>query len=319
LQESKALKSFCRQLRFDLVYYPGMAEGEADVYNRFGTPLYFSGVQKVLSGRKEFLAKYPFDLGPTTDDRPFFHHYFKWTHLGEIYRQAGEKWPILLEGGYLVPVVFFLALALSFFFILAPLLFSARKEAKPGLPGNRRFSWLLYFITLGLGFMFVEISLMQKFILFLGHPVYSIAIVLFSLLIFAGAGSRLSTRLNPRALRGLRLVLPMIAGLLLVYAFLLPQVLAFFQGHSTLTRQALTVLFIAPLGLFMGVPFPLAIRLLGLQGPSFIPWAWCANGCASVLGAILPVIIALALGFQTVFFLAALLYAAGFGLVWKSS
>lgn len=319
VQESNALKSFCRQLRFDLVYYPGMGEGEADVYNRFGTPLYFSGVQKVLSGRKEFLAKYPFDLSPTTDDRPFFHHYFKWTHLGEIYRQTGEKWPILLEGGYLVPVVFFLALALSFFFILAPLLFSARKEAKPGLPGNRRFSWLLYFITLGLGFMFVEISLMQKFILFLGHPVYSIAIVLFSLLIFAGAGSRLSTRLNPRALRGLRLVLPMIAGLLLVYAFLLPQVLAFFQGHSTFSRQALTVLFIAPLGMFMGMPFPLAIRLLGLQEPSFIPWAWCANGCASVLGAILPVIIALALGFQTVFFLAALLYAAGFGLVWKSS
>jgi len=63
----------------------------------------------------------------------------------------------------------------------------------------------------------------------------------------------------------------------------------------------------------------LSIRLLGLQGPSFIPWAWCANGCASVLGAILPVIIALALGFQTVFFLAALLYAAGFGLVWKFS
>jgi len=63
----------------------------------------------------------------------------------------------------------------------------------------------------------------------------------------------------------------------------------------------------------------LSIRLLGLQEPAFIPWAWCANGCASVLGAILPVIIALTLGFQAVFFLAALLYTASFGLVWKSS
>ena len=314
-QESKALISFCQQLRFDLVYYPGMAEQEADVYNRFGTPLYFSGVQKVLSGRKEFFADYPFDLSPSTDDRPFFHHYFRWTHLGKIYRQAGEKWPILIEGGYLVPVVFFLALALSFFFILAPLLLGVRKKPRPGLPGDRRFSWLLYFITLGLSFMFVEISLIQKFILFLGHPVYSISIVIFSLLIFAGAGSHLSTRLNPGAFLGLRLILPLIAGLLLAYAFLLPQVLSFFQGHSTFSRQALSILFIAPLGMLMGMPFPLGIRFVGSKRPSFIPWAWCANGCASVLGSILPVIIALALGFQAVFFLAALLYAATFGIV----
>jgi spermidine synthase len=317
-QEIKALKSFCQRLRFDLVYYPGMSEGEANVYNRFPTPIYFGGVQKVLRDGEKFYSTYPFDLSPATDDRPFFHHYFRWGHLGEIYRLAGEKWQILVEGGYLVPIVFIQALFLSFLFILLPLIFGKLGKKRPKVPGGHPGSWLIFFSALGLGFMFVEISLMQEFILFLSHPVYSVSLVLFSLLIFAGAGSRLSMRIDPRSSRGLKLILPSAAGILFLYAFFLPQVLQFFQGKPLFFRQMITVLLIAPSGLLLGMPFPLAIRWVGSRWPFLVPWAWCANGCASVLGSILPVIIALSWGFQAVFFLASLLYGASWLVVLRS-
>ncbi len=317
-QESQALRSFCRKLRFDLVYYPGIPREEANIYNKFPTPIYFQGMQGVLKEGKGFTSQYPFDLSPTTDDRPFFHHYFRWRDLGTIYRLAGEKWPILIEGGYLVPVVFLLALFLSFVFIILPVGFGRWREEKDTVRQGRSFSWLAYFASLGLGFMFVEISLIQKFILFLGHPVYSISLVIFSLLIFAGLGSRLSLTLSPRTSQGLKVILPLIIGSLFLYAFLLPQVFSLLQGQSLLFRQIFTVILIGPLGLLMGTPFPLGIRLVGERWPLGIPWAWCANGCASVLGSILPVLVALAWGFQAVFLLSALLYGVGFFMVWKS-
>jgi hypothetical protein len=125
--------------------------------------------------------------------------------------------------------------------------------------------------------------------------------------------------MDPRGRRGLKLVLPSVAILLFLYALLLPQVLPFFQGKPLFLRQVITVLLIAPAGFLMGMPFPLGIRLVGSQWPLFVPWVWCANGCASVLGSILPVIIALSFGFESVLFLAAMLYSVSLLAAWKSS
>jgi spermidine synthase len=309
-REIQGLKAFSRRLRFDLVYYPGIAAKETNIYNQFPVPLYFTGIQSILRENPGFWSTYPFDVGPVTDDRPFFHYYFKWGRMGEIYRLTGEKWQILLEGGFLIPVVFFLALVLSFFFIVLPL--ALGKIPKSEGPPVSRISWMVYFLALGFGFMSVEISLIQRFILFLGHPVYSVSLVIFSLLLFAGLGSRLSMLLDLRRPRAPRLVFLAVASLLFLSALCFPVVTSSFQGRSLLIRQAISVLLIAPLGLFMGMPFPLGIRLLGARRPFLVPWAWCANGCASVLGAILPVILALAWGFQAVIFLAVLLYLLSF-------
>jgi len=311
-REIEALKAFCHRLRFDMVYYPGMSAEEANIHNRFPKPIYFSGVQGLLREGKKFYSHYPFDVSPATDDRPFFHFFFRWGKVEEIYRLAGGKWQILLEGGFLVPMIFFLALFFSLLFIVFPLIF-AGKSAIP-----RAYSWLIYFAGLGFGFMFVEISLIQKFVLFLGHPVYSVSLVIFSLLVSAGIGSRLSARLASWGLRGLKFLLLGVVGILVLSAFFLPQILPLFHGISFLLRALLTFFFIAPLGLLMGTPFPLGIRWVGSQRPLLVPWAWCANGCASVLGSILPVILALAWGFQTVFFLAALFYFLSLLVVWKS-
>ena len=312
--EIEALKRFCEKWRFDPVYYPGMPPEEANRYNRFPSPIYFTAVQSLLGQGKEFEASYPFDLSPPTDDRPFFHHLFRLGHWKEIYRLAGEKWEILVEGGYLLPFVFLQALLLSFFFMLLPA--GLRKRDFP-LFQPRHFTWILFFFTIGLAFMFVEISLIQKFILFLSHPVYAVSLVILSLLVSAALGSRISLWVPD--LPGLRRMLPILAGLLILYAFLLPQALSLFQGWPLGSRYFLSGLLIAPLGVIMGIPFPAGIRLLGAYKPGFIPWAWCANGCASVLGAILPVLIALSWGFQAVWLLSSLLYLLGLALIWKVS
>jgi len=312
--EIEALKRFCEKWRFDPVFYPGMLPEEANRYNRFPAPIYFTAVQNLLRREEDFSVSYPFDLSPATDDRPFFHHLFRLSHWEEIYRLAGGKWQILVEGGFLLPLVFLQALFLSFFFILLPA--GLRKKELP-LFQPRHFSWILFFFTIGLAFMFVEISLIQKFILFLGHPVYAVSLAILSLLVSAGVGSRISVYLP--GLQGLRRILPILAGLLILYAFLLPQALSLFQGWPLSSRYFLSGLLIAPLGLFMGIPFPAGIRLLGAQKPGFVPWAWCANGCASVLGAILPVLIALSWGFQAVWLLSSVLYLLGLTLIWKVS
>jgi SAM-dependent methyltransferase len=309
-REVEGLKDFCRRMRFDLVYYPGISAEEANRYNRFPRPAYFEGVQSLLKEGEAFYSRYPFDLSPATDDRPFFHSFFRWKYWKETYRLAGEKWQILLEGGFLVPVVFTLALLLSLLFILLPLLLRRRgeKETAVGPPPVS----LAYFSALGLGFMFVEISLIEKFILFLGHPLYSISLVIFSLLVSAGAGSRFSLRIEVSSSLGLRALLLLLCGLIFLSAALYPRALPLFQGSPPVIRWALTWALILPVGFFLGMPFPLGIRMVGSKNPLWVPWGWCANGCASVCGAILPVLIAQAWGFQTVFFLAALCYGLAF-------
>jgi hypothetical protein len=311
--EIEALKRFCEKWRFDLVYYPGMPPEEANRHNRFPAPIYYTAVQNLLGENGIFPAAYPFDLGPPTDDKPFFHHFFRFARWEEILRLAGGKWQILVEGGLLIPLVFLQASLLSFLLILLPA--GLRKKNlrlfKGG--GGRR---IFFFFIIGLAFMFVEISLIQKFILFLGHPVYAVSAVVLALLLFAGLGSRVSASLPP--LPGLRRGLPAVAGLLLAYAFLLPAALSFLQGWPLGWRYFFSGLLVAPLGLAMGVPFPAGLRLLGRENPVFVPWAWCANGCASVLGAILPVLIALSWGFQAVWFISSILYLLAWILIWKA-
>jgi hypothetical protein len=313
--EAEKLKDFCRRMRFDLVYYPAMSADEANRYNRFPRPIYFEAVQDLLGKGESYYSKYPFDVSPATDDRPFFHFFFRWKYWEETYLLAGGKWQILLEGGFLVPVVFILALLLSVLLLLLPALFKERGREKTA--GNSPFAWLVCFSALGFGFMFVEISLIQKFILFLGHPIYSVSLVIFSLLVSAGMGSRFSRRFHGRSSRQLQILLLFLSGLLFLSAFLYPPILSFFKGHSIVVRWVLTFLLISIPGFFMGMPFPLAVRLVGSMRPHWVAWGWCANGCASVLGAIVPVLIAMNWGFQMVFFLAALCYLLGFLVICK--
>jgi MFS family permease len=157
--------------------------------------------------------------------------------------------------------------------------------------------------------MLVEMTLVQKFILFLGRPVYALSIVLFSTLLFGGLGSFCSARLsNERLRRNISLICLVISAVTLAYVPLLTFFLYRLVGLPTLLKALLSIGFLAPLGFVMGMPMPLGISWLRRTAPALIPWAWGINGAASVLGSILTMMIAVNLGFNQALIVAVGLY-----------
>ncbi|MDP7342901.1 MAG: SAM-dependent methyltransferase, partial [Alphaproteobacteria bacterium] len=203
--------------------------------------------------------------------------------------------------------------------ILLPL--RAGRAGAGALAWDRR-RLVIYFLALGLGFMFIEMAFIQRFVLFLGHPLYAIAVVLAAFLVFAGLGSgygeRLAQRLGARLPRlgGVAAIAAAIAALAGIYIGVLPVLLNALLALPEGARIALAVLLIAPLAFLMGMPFPLGLARLGRQAPGLIPWAWGINGCASVLSAVLATVLAVHIGFTAVvgcapaiYLLAALMFA----------
>ncbi|MDH5714420.1 MAG: hypothetical protein OEZ30_02535 [Candidatus Aminicenantes bacterium] len=307
------LREFARERRFDLVYYPGITQGEANIYNRFPQPLYYNLVTQIMEPqtREEFYRDYPFNVTPTSDERPFFYHFFRLSKLPQLYQIMGEKWQPFLQGDYLVPIIFLQALAASIIFIALPTLFVAKRGKKKMKETSRwpAFLSLSYFFFIGVGFMFVEISIIQKFILFLGHPAYAIATVLLAILVSSGIGAFLSDRFLP----SLKWVIAVLAGLILLYMVILPRVQGALLGWSMPLRQVSAVVVLFPLGVLMGMCLPGGLRLLKQIAQSYIPWAWCVNGCASVMSSVGAIIIASAVGFSWVIGIGGMVYMIGWG------
>ena len=301
--EIAGFMGFCAERSFDFIYYPGMSAAEANRYNVLPDNTHFESFQRVVSGvgQQGFLEEYPYEVSPSSDDRPFFFHYFKWAQVPAILRNLGKTWQPFGGSGFLILIVLLaVAAILSVVLILLPL-------AVPSSADSRRLDLdlrrtLLYFAFLGLGFLFVEMPLLQQFILFLGQPAYSFALVLFSVLFFSGLGSLVSARLP------LRPVLLVLTGTVLAYPLFLTRLFAVSLHWSLPLRLAACVLSLAPLGFLLGLPMPAGIRLLEKSTPQLIPWAWAVNGCASVVSSILAVMVAVSWGFSRVLVGGALSY-----------
>ncbi len=306
--EIEAIKAFCTARSFDLIYYPGMIPAEANRYNQLSQPEYHRAFRALLSApdRRRFYAAYPYDVRPPTDDRPFFFHYFKWSQTPAVLRTFGKLWQPFGGSGYLVLVALLaLAVLASAVLILLPLLFRRRAGGRSPRHRARVFA---YFALLGLGYLLVEIPLMQRFILFLSHPIYALATVLGGLLFFSGLGGLASARFP------LRWTLLALAVAVVLYPLLLPPVFAALLGWPLAGRVLVALAVLAPLGVLMGVPFPRGLARLNTLAPDLIPWAWGINGCASVLAAIGAVMVAIGYGFSAVLVLGALAY----GGAWKA-
>jgi hypothetical protein len=166
---------------------------------------------------------------------------------------------------------------------------------------------LIYFTAIGLGFLFLEIAFIQKFILFLSHPLYAVAVVLSAFLIFAGLGSGYSQRFaGQRAALGWAVI--GITTLAVGYLLVLPTVFDWGLPWPDPVKIACTVVLIAPLAFCMGMPFPLGLERIAGATPGLVPWAWAINGCASVVSAVLATLLAVHIGFIGVVVAAALLY-----------
>jgi len=236
------------------------------------------------------------DISPVTDNSPFFYK---------------------LTEGIPQPVsnVFWAAIIMVLLVLLMPLLYwrkgllgkRRRRTSNRGFNKNQlRFVGL--FLMLGVGFIVAEISLIQRLVLFLGQPVLSLAVLLFSLLVGAGLGSIYSGRLpRERISNGITVVSISIVAMLLSYTFLLPLIFNQLLGLDLAIRSLAAVVILTPLGFLMGFPFPLGIRLLKeMKIENHIPWMWGVNGVGSVLGSAIAMVIAISLGLTE-----ALLVAAG--------
>jgi hypothetical protein len=304
-QEIRKLKDFSAKCLFDLVYYPGIKSEEVNIHNILDNPLYYNLTLQLLSPpeREELYRGYLFQIKPATDNCPFFSNFFKLTKLKATYRALGQKWLPFLQGEFLVLLLLIQSFIIAFVLILLPLhVLRRRGKRKKGISVNTFF----YFGSIGMAFMFVEIIFIQQFILFLGHPLYSTSVIIFSLLFASGVGSFFSKKILGRDLRrNLRKSLLICAGLVVLYLLLLPSFRDLFIHLSPPLKMGLTFLAVFPLGFLMGFPFPTGIRLLAEQERGLIPWAWATNAFSSVVNSISALMIAFWAGYSLVLVLAA--------------
>lgn len=312
--EIAAVKAFCESRGFDLAWYPEMREEEANRFNLLERPWFHEGAVGLLSAQREaFMERYKYDIRPATDDRPFHFNFFRWRALPELLALRGQGGLPLLDWGYPVLVATLaLAIAASALFILLPLWAAQRLHSGELSRPGERLRVAAYFAGIGLAFMFVEMALIQKFVLLLGHPIHAAAAIISAFLVFAGVGSRTSAgfaRLLQARFPGLRPVAVAagcVAAIVLLYALLLPALFGPLSALPQGARLAAAAALVAPLAFWMGMPLPLVIGRLG--GPQLVAWAWGLNGFASVVGAVLATLLAIHLGFNGVLVLAALLY-----------
>lgn len=305
------LRAFCETHGFDPVWFPGIGRDEVNRSHRVPRPWQHEAAVALLGDHADrFLADYKFHIEPATDNRPYFFHFFRWALLPELIALRGQGGMTLLDTGYLVLVgTLALAAPLSLVLVLAPLATLGRR------PGNRsRLRPGIYFLCLGLAFLFVEVACMQRYGLFVGQPLFATVAVLSGFLVFAGAGSLVASRLRDHA-RALRWAGGGIVIMLLLQVAALPPPPGIVESMPA--RVMLTLALTAPLAFLMGMPFPLGLSRLAAESPAFIPWAWGINGCASVLSALLAGLLAVHFGFAAVLTMAAGLYAVA-ALTWPA-
>ncbi|MFO7741947.1 MAG: hypothetical protein R6X31_06500 [Anaerolineae bacterium] len=299
-EEMVAVREFAEPRAFDLVYLPDIDPSEVNRHNVLPEPDYHQACVGLLEAedRGAWYRDYPFDVEPPTDSRPFFGHFFRWAQTRDVLALAGHTWQPFGGAGYFVLLILLaLAVVAAGVVILLPVAALRRREGPLS-------TTLVYFALLGLGYLLVEIPLMQRFILFLGQPAYAMAVVLFAILLFSGVGSALSDRLP---LRPVLVLLPALVG---GYVFGLPSLFEAALAVPLWARALIAVAMLAPPGFLMGIPLPKGMALLERRSPGLIAWAWGVNGALSVIASILAALLALSLGFSVVLILGAACYAA---------
>jgi Spermine/spermidine synthase domain len=309
--EIAMIRRFATERQFDLAWFPGIRPEDTNLYHRMAKPTLFDAAAALLGpARSAFIDDYRFDIRPATDDRPFFFQFFRWGLLPELATIRSRAGLVYLDSGYLVVALALpQAIAAAALLILLPLAWLPRAEPTTQAPARLRVAF--YFLMIGLAFLFIEIAFIERFSLFLGHPLSAIAVTLAGFLVSAGLGSGASRNIAARWPRmPIVLAIAAIASLGIFHALVLPHAFGAMMGLSLPAKVVIAVGLIAPLGFAMGLPFPLGLGRVAQSEPALLPWAWGINGCASVVAAVLATLLAMHFGFTVLLVLALGLYAA---------
>jgi hypothetical protein len=300
--EIEQIRSFCHDMCFDPVLLPDISLDERTRYNQLQDESFFHYVDQILTPNRENLYQsYDFNIKPATDNKPYFSKFLRIKKISALVDQFGKGTVPFLEIGYLILLLTTVQITVTaIILILLPLLLIKWKGPLKGYT-------VLHFGGIGIGFMFVEIVLIQQFILYFGNAVYAAATVLSGMLLCAGAGSLTSSKLQSsnRYIVG---IASLIMIFILIYLFFMPFVLKATIGLPFILKFLISVLLILPAAFFMGMPFPLGLRLLSEKNGSLVPWAWGINGCMSVISTALATLIAVEAGSDKVLLVAALAY-----------
>ena len=231
---------------------------------------------------------YHLDLSPAYDDRPFFFEQLRITDPKALLNAIRSKDGVVrgnLKAASTLGTIIVLSLALVFVTILLPSLPSLRHvEPRTAMLGSA------YFLLIGLGFMFVEIGLIQRISVYLGHPIYGLAIGLFSIIVSTGLGSLFASRISLLSGRRLLAWVGLLSIYLAVLPYWLPVLIDIFASAALPTRAMVSLVAIVPSGMLMGFGFPTGMQIINRIDPSPTPWFWAVNGAAGVLASGLAVV-----------------------------
>ena len=251
----------------------------------------------------------PHDVSPTTDDRPFF---FNMKKPFDLLRKPAATGEINDFGTHLVVYLSIFTLLTSIFFILRPLYGSYVEQQ---LCWRQIWPYSHYFALIGLGFMFIEISQMQRLMIFLGHPIYGLCVVLFTLLLASGAGSMVQP-LFQRRMPGLWMQPLFVCLVLAVVAWCMPMLTGYAKHYDILPRILISVIILIPLGFVMGMMFPAGATMVEERQSNILPWYWGINGAASVFASVFAIVLSLQCGISFTFWIGVACYALCVPLVW---
>ncbi len=323
--EIDKLNYFCFKTAFNVFYYPGIERLEKDfnlILNHYNNlysndvaeediipitvrpnELYHHALFWLFENKEEELYnRFVFNIRPATDERPYYTAYLKPENLGMFMDQLGdvsEEWGYLLLIGTLLQSILF-----GFLIILIPLigrwkdLFSGEK----GIGGI-----IVYYACLGLGYMMIEIFLIQRLVYFLSDPIFSVSIVITTMLIISALGSLFSSRFKDR-IKTVRFAVGGIGLAILLYIFALSPIINTFIGLPLIVKSLIAVILIAPAAFFMGMPFPSGLSSLEKDKGRLLPWALGMNGALSVTGSVFAKLSSISFGFTFVLVIALGLY-----------
>jgi len=292
--------------KMEAVYLPGL-----DVHNQFRELL-------TSANPSEYEGNYTFDITPVTDNRPFFFYTVQPRDLWNFVKHASHESADYRAANSALPLLFgLMAISLTataLILLTPPMLLGTRLPRHPGV-----IRFLLFFLFIGAGYILIEVGLIQKFVLFLGHPTYALTVVIFSMLTSSGAGSYASRRMIGGDEGRLIKVIGCVALLAALLAILVSTALSALVWLPLAAKVLLTVALLMPLGFVMGMPFPTALRRLEEMHAPAVRWAWSLNAAASVLGSVGALVCAIYLGLIQTLIIGGLFYLAALAVVARSA
>ena len=314
-EEIHKAKAFCASRGFDLAYYAGMKQEEANQYDIQNFPYYYRGA-KALAGpaSEKYIRDYLFDISAITDDRPFFSHFFRWQKAIILFQHLRREWLPMVEMGYIfILATLAQAILASGLLILTPLFvlrWMQRRSSRIQSPLTLSYTMgpFIYFACIGFGFMFLEMAYIPRYVLLLSHPVYAAAVVLATILISTGLGSLSVRRFQAMTPWFLWIPVLVISCWVLGHVILGENLFDWALGLSLWGRFSMAVLLVFIPSFFLGWLFPSGLHVMAKRTPDLIPWAWGINGCASVIGAVLGKFLAVNMGFNFVMLIACFFY-----------